>query len=360
MAEDYTSRLTLDSTAKASEPYTFQEARDLNFHSVKIDSFMWFKEQRALSEWDKYETFDNVTLQSIGYDPANRDHFEIQIITAEIKPEKVARGVDYARLFAKEWAPSVSAMKEYGRDAGDVFALGPDNGFNRRERVAVWRDDKSLLIVRAGYAQEEAARIEPQIAQFFGALKLDNELTDSIDGSMHWQELPSSGGTVYSARLPDGWKKLTQNSDPNPSYTGAMFTNSNDPDGNAAVSLFIFPTPKSDLSPTDEQLRQLAAKVVEIELQNLMPDVGYKLDQDVTFVPDEKVGDVDRGFIDIVTLQGSGQKIRAKTVLNVKKGIVAAVASVTAFPAAPTDVATMIHTDFVTRVIGDGLVDQLK
>ncbi|WP_149900669.1 hypothetical protein [Rhizobium rhizogenes] len=360
MAEDYTSRLTLDSTAKASEPYTFQEARDLNFHSVKIDSFMWFKEQRALSEWDKYETFDNVTLQSIGYDPANRDHFEIQIITAEIKPEKVARGVDYARLFAKEWAPSVSAMKEYGRDAGDVFALGPDNGFNRRERVAVWRDDKSLLIVRAGYAQEEAARVEPQIAQFFGALKLDNELTDSIDGSMHWQELPSSGGTVYSARLPDGWKKLTQNSDPNPSYTGAMFTNSNDPDGNAAVSLFIFPTPKSDLSPTDEQLRQLAAKVVEIELQNLMPDVGYKLDQDVTFVPDEKVGDVDRGFIDIVTLQGSGQKIRAKTVLNVKKGIVAAVASVTAFPAAPTDVATMIHTDFVTRVIGDGLVDQLK
>ncbi|MBO0131845.1 hypothetical protein [Agrobacterium burrii] len=360
MAEDYTSRLTLDSTAKASEPYTFQEARDLNFHSVKIDSFMWFKEQRALSEWDKYETFDNVTLQSIGYDPANRDHFEIQIITAEIKPEKVARGVDYARLFAKEWAPSVSAMKEYGRDAGDVFALGPDNGFNRRERVAVWRDDKSLLIVRAGYAQEEAARVEPQIAQFFGALKLDNELTDSIDGSMHSQELPSSGGTVYSARLPDGWKKLTQNSDPNPSYTGAMFTNSNDPDGNAAVSLFIFPTPKSDLSPTDEQLRQLAAKVVEIELQNLMPDVGYKLDQDVTFVPDEKVGDVDRGFIDIVTLQGSGQKIRAKTVLNVKKGIVAAVASVTAFPAAPTDVATMIHTDFVTRVIGDGLVDQLK
>ncbi|MQB13334.1 hypothetical protein DXT96_26220 [Agrobacterium sp. ICMP 6402] len=360
MAEDYTSRLTLDSTAKASEPYTFQEARDLNFHSVKIDSFMWFKEQRALSEWDKYETFDNVTLQSIGYDPANRDHFEIQIITAEIKPEKVARGVDYARLFAKEWAPSVSAMKEYGRDAGDVFALGPDNGFNRRERVAVRRDDKSLLIVRAGYAQEEAARVEPQIAQFFGALKLDNELTDSIDGSMHSQELPSSGGTVYSARLPDGWKKLTQNSDPNPSYTGAMFTNSNDPDGNAAVSLFIFPTPKSDLSPTDEQLRQLAAKVVEIELQNLMPDVGYKLDQDVTFVPDEKVGDVDRGFIDIVTLQGSGQKIRAKTVLNVKKGIVAAVASVTAFPAAPTDVATMIHTDFVTRVIGDGLVDQLK
>lgn len=121
MAEDYTSRLTLDSTAKASEPYGFEETKDLNFHSVKIDKFMWFKEKRALSEWDKYETFDNVTLQTIGYDPANRDHFEIQIITAEIKPEKVARGVDYARLFAKEWVPSVSAMKEYGRDAGDVL-----------------------------------------------------------------------------------------------------------------------------------------------------------------------------------------------------------------------------------------------
>lgn len=39
MAEDYTSRLTLDSTAKASEPYSFQEAKDLNFHSVKIDKF---------------------------------------------------------------------------------------------------------------------------------------------------------------------------------------------------------------------------------------------------------------------------------------------------------------------------------
>ncbi|MCA2373082.1 hypothetical protein ATU3B_15760 [Agrobacterium genomosp. 3 str. CIP 111-78] len=360
MAEDYTSRLTLDSTAKASEPYGFEETKDLNFHSVKIDKFMWFKEKRALSEWDKYETFDNVTLQTIGYDPANRDHFEIQIITAEIKPEKVARGVDYARLFAKEWAPSVSAMKEYGRDAGDVFALGPDNGFNRRERVAVWRKDKSLLIVRAGYAEEEAARVEPRIAQFFGALKLDNETTDSIDGAMHLEELPSSGGAAYSARLPDGWKKLTQNSDPNPSYTGAIFTNSNDPDGNAAVSLFVFPTPKSDLSPTDDQLRQLAAKVVEIELQNLMPDVGFKLDQDVSFVPGEKVGDVDKGFIDIVTLQGSEQKIRARTVLSFRKGVVAAVASLTAFPATPKDVATMIHTDFVTRTIGEGLVGQLK
>lgn len=91
-----------------------------------------------------------------------------------------------------------------------------------------------------------------------------------------------------------------------------------------------------------------------------MPDVGFKLDQDVSFVPGEKVGDVDKGFIDIVTLQGSEQKIRARTVLSFRKGVVAAVASLTAFPATPKDVATMIHTDFVTRTIGEGLVGQLK
>ncbi len=91
-----------------------------------------------------------------------------------------------------------------------------------------------------------------------------------------------------------------------------------------------------------------------------MPDVGFKLDEDVSFVPKEKIGDADKGFIDIVTLQGSGQKIRAKTLLSFKKGVVVAIASLTAFPATPTDIAAMIHTDFVTRTIGDGLVDQLK
>lgn len=360
MAEDYASRLKLDKNAEASEAFSVEGSKNLNFHAVKIDGVRWFNEDRTLSEWDTYSVFDKVELKSIGYDPSNRDHLEIQIISAEIKPEKVARGVDYARLFATESGASVSATKEYGRDAGDVFAIGPDNGFERRERVAVWRQDTSLLIIRASYAQDQAQRVEPEIAKFLGALKLDNKEADSIDGAMHSEQLPSSGHAAYSARLPDGWKKLSQNGDPNPSYTGAIFTNSNDPDGNSAVSLFVFPTPKADLAPTDDQLRQLAAKVVEIELQNLMPDVGFKLDEDVSFVPEEKIGDADKGFIDIVTLQGSGQKIRAKTLLSLKKGVVVAIASLTAFPATPTDIATMIHTDFVTRTIGDGLVDQLK
>lgn len=360
MAEDYASRLKLDKNAEASEAFSVKGSKNLNFHAVKIDGVRWFNEDRTLSEWDAYSVFDKVELKSIGYDPSNRDHLEIQIISAEIKPEKVARGVDYARLFATESGASVSAMKEYGRDAGDVFAIGPDNGFERRERVAVWRQDTSLLIIRASYAQDQAQRVEPEIAKFLGALKLDNKEADSIDDAMHLEQLPSSGRAAYSARLPDGWKKLSQNDDPNPSYTGAIFTNSNDPDGNSAVSLFVFPTPKADLAPTDEQLRQLAAKVVEIELQNLMPDVGFKLDEDVSFVPEEKIGDADKGFIDIVTLQGSGQKIRAKTLLSLKKGVVVAIASLTAFPATPTDIATMIHTDFVTRTVRDGLVDQLK
>ncbi|KAA3509183.1 hypothetical protein CPJ18_23220 [Agrobacterium rosae] len=360
MAEDYASRLKLDKNAEASEAFSVKDSKNLNFHAVKIDGVRWFNEDRTLSEWDAYSVFDKVELKSIGYDPSNRDHLEIQIISAEIKPEKVARGVDYARLFATESGASVSAMKEYGRDAGDVFAIGPDNGFERRERVAVWRQDTSLLIIRASYAQDQAQRVEPEIAKFLGALKLDNKEADSIDDAMHLEQLPSSGRAAYSARLPDGWKKLSQNDDPNPSYTGAIFTNSNDPDGNSAVSLFVFPTPKADLAPTDEQLRQLAAKVVEIELQNLMPDVGFKLDEDVSFVPEEKIGDADKGFIDIVTLQGSGQKIRAKTLLSLKKGVVVAIASLTAFPATPTDIATMIHTDFVTRTVRDGLVDQLK
>ncbi len=360
MAEDYASRLKLDKNAEASEAFSVKDSKNLNFHAVKIDGVRWFNEDRTLSEWDAYSVFDKVELKSIGYDPSNRDHLEIQIISAEIKPEKVARGVDYARLFATESGASVSAMKEYGRDAGDVFAIGPDNGFERRERVAVWRQDTSLLIIRASYAQDQAQRVEPEIAKFLGALKLDNKEADSIDDAMHLEQLPSSGRAAYSARLPDGWKKLSQNDDPNPSYTGAIFTNSNDPDGNSAVSLSVFPTPKADLAPTDEQLRQLAAKVVEIELQNLMPDVGFKLDEDVSFVPEEKIGDADKGFIDIVTLQGSGQKIRAKTLLSLKKGVVVAIASLTAFPATPTDIATMIHTDFVTRTVRDGLVDQLK
>ncbi|MCL6654807.1 hypothetical protein A6R70_21220 [Agrobacterium rubi] len=360
MAEDYTNSLKLDRNANASEPHTFDEVKDLNFHAARIDNFRWFKDEKPLSEWDKYSIFNSVKLRSIGYDPANRDHFEIQIISAEIKPGKVARGVDYARLFATEWGASVSAMREYGRDAGDVFAIGPDNGFERRERVAVWRCDNLLLVVRTSYAEEQAESVEPEVAKFLGALKLDTPLPDSIEGAMHWEELPSSGGTVYSARLPEGWTKLSKNSDPNPSYTGAIFTNSNDPDGNSAAALLMFPTPGKDLSPTDEQLRKLAAKVVEIELQNLMPDVGFKLDQDASFIPNEKTAEADRGFIDIVTLQGSEQKIRAKTVLSVKSGMVAVVASLTAFPDAPKEIATMIHTDFVTRTISDGLKNQLK
>ncbi len=360
MAEDYTSSLKLDRNANASDPHTFDEVKDLNFHAAKIDNFRWFKDEKPLSEGDKYSIFNSVKLRSIGYDPANRDHFEIQIISAEIKPDKVARGVDYARLFATEWGASVSAIREYGRDAGDVFAVGPDNGFERRERVAVWRYDNLLLVVRASYAEEQAESVEPEVAKFLGALKLDNEAPDSIDGAMHWEELPSSGGTVYSARLPKGWKKLSRNNDPSPSYTGATFTNSNDPDGNSAAALLMFPTPGKDLSPTDEQMRQLAAKVVEIELQNLMPDVGFKLDQDASFIPNEKTAEADRGFIDIVTLQGSEQRIRAKTVLSVKSGVVAVVASLTAFPNAPKEIATMIHTDFVTRTITDGLKNQLK
>lgn len=359
-AEDNVDHMALDKAARASEPYVVKGAERLNFHAVKLNNFVWSGENRTLSEWDEYGMFDKVSLRSTGYDPADPDHFQIQLISTEIKPETIARGVDYARLFAKEWSPSIEAIRERGRDAGDVTAVGADPGSNRRERVAAWRWDKLLLVARASYSADQADFVEPRIAQFFGTLKFDRPAQDSIEQSLRWEKLPPSSGTIYSAHVPEGWMKLRQSSAPSPSYTAALFTNSKDPNGNSAVGLFVFPTGRKGLAPTDEELRQFAAKIIDIELENLMPKVGYKLDQDVAFIPEEKLGDSERGYIDAVTLQGSGQRIRAKTVVSVKGDMIVAVASISAYPDGPAEVATMIHTDFVTRVLSDGLTKQLN
>ncbi|MGH7005919.1 MAG: hypothetical protein ACREIP_18385, partial [Alphaproteobacteria bacterium] len=143
---------------------------------------------------------------------------------------------------------------------------------------------------------------------------------------------------------------------------GTLFTDSKDPNGNAAVSVMFFPSDKSTLSPTDEQLRQLAATVVGIELENLLPKVGHSLDEEAVFTleDDEEIGDQNRGYIDAVTLQGSEEKIRAKTLLVVKGGLVTVIASLSAYPRTPSAIATMIHTDFVTQVATDDLREQLK
>ncbi|MGH7006477.1 MAG: hypothetical protein ACREIP_21230, partial [Alphaproteobacteria bacterium] len=224
MAEDNQEHLQLEKSSAASEAFSFPELPFLDFHSAKLEDFMWFPGQKPVSDLEKYGVFTSVTQQSVGYDPVNRDHLEIQVLTAEIKPEKVARALDYARLFVMEWAAAPSAMKSHGRDRGDVFAATAGNGFDRFERVGVWRRGTSLLVVRASYDQDQAAKAEPLIARFLGSLAFDQPAEDSVESSLQRVKLPADANADYSFRLPENWQKIAEDRGAGKPYSGTLFT----------------------------------------------------------------------------------------------------------------------------------------
>ena len=60
MAEDYASHLKLDKNAEASEAFSVEGSKNLNFHAVKIDGVRWFNEDRTLSV-----SYTHLTLPTI-------------------------------------------------------------------------------------------------------------------------------------------------------------------------------------------------------------------------------------------------------------------------------------------------------
>ena len=70
MAEGNPEHLLLEKSSTHSDVF-------LDFHSAKPGNFVWFLGQKpASNNMDKYGVFNSVTLQTLGYDPGNRDHLE--------------------------------------------------------------------------------------------------------------------------------------------------------------------------------------------------------------------------------------------------------------------------------------------
>jgi hypothetical protein len=299
----------------------------------------------------------------VGYVPVDRDRLEIQIYSAEIRVNKVASSLDYARLFSTVWASSPTEMKEDGINRGDVFAsAGSGTGFDRFERIGVWRRGSQLLVIRALYDRDHAAKAESMIAPFWGSLRFETTLDDPVEASFLPATLPVPSSTSLKFRIPANWKTYRKENNPNKQSSASIFTNAADEDSNSSVAVFSFSTEKIGVSPTDDQLRQFAATIVGIELENLLPKVGYDLKEETTYSLEgaETTGDQNHGFIDDVKLQGSEQKIRANTLLILKDQLLIVIASLCAYPSTPSAISTMIHTDFVTESITNDIRSQIK
>ena len=326
----------------------------------ELPEVMWFP-MDGDAGWRADPAFASVVKIAQGYAPLTRDRLEMTVFCARIVPEQVATGFDYARVVANLLAATESEGDARGRDNGDILARWARDGFDKHERIGTWRRGTHLVIVQASYDTDYAATAAPIVATLFGSLNVPVVPVDPVEQSLTTQPLPTGAGPDLQVQLPGNWDQLMTDGGGGKEFAAQSYLDRNDPAGNAAISVFRIDLPKAGLVPDEDQMRQLAAQLVDTQISTLLTPDDYRLDQEIALgePPGQQIGAATRTFVDTVTLADGVTQLGAKTVIMIGPQEVVAVGSITAYPGTDALRMVMMHTNYAVEVMKDSLRQQL-
>jgi hypothetical protein len=258
---------------------------DLDFVSVSPTNFIWNPSVTVPPELISAAMFSGFQERTIGYDPLNRDRFEIRLYTGRIFPDRVAVATDYGRLFGRVWTKKNFGVMAHNRDFGEVLGGDDSSGIMIVNRITVMRRGDELLVIRSKFHAEHFETYAKAMAEFIGSLQFTTpQASDSIvDTFAFVQQSVAPDLPMITYGVPGNWTRLDT---PAPNAMGGdlqVWIDSADPNRNGGA-LFATVPPQSavpdgeTITPVPQDMANLAGSFANVALENLLPGQAFRLE----------------------------------------------------------------------------------
>lgn len=284
MAEVKPDRLPL-TEAGADMPriaFEFADQLELAASTFSPPDFIWDDVDSVPPTFIEAGVFRSFTQRYVGYDPANRDRFEVSIYTVDLEPDRVAPAAGIASILASRWGPLNFGIKAHGINFGEVIGGDESSGEMILNRISVWRRGLKVLVIRQKLEAIQFDRYSEQISNIAGSLRFSSpDIPDPIvleksSGNLEFAK------TTFEFSLPPNWDRLKSDTGGTPVAT-EIWHDAADPNGNAAVMIFATPAEVEPLrgerpNPVpDQQMFDFAGTVARTLIENLLPDARLEL-----------------------------------------------------------------------------------
>lgn len=284
MAEAHQEKFSLIRSDAEVTEFEYAES-DLDFVTVSPENFIWNPSATVPPELIPAAMFSSLEERTIGYDPLNRDRFEIRIYTGRIFPDRVAVATDYGRLFGRIWTKQSFGVMSRNRDFGEVLGGDDSSGIMIVNRISVIRRGDEVLVIRSKFHAEHFETYAKAMAEFIGSIQFTTPMTSDpvVENFALLEQGVAPGLPVIAYGLPGNWTHIDVSA---PNALGGDFQlwiDSADPNRNGGA-LFAtvpaqLPVPDGEtVQPDPQDMANLAGSFANVALQNLLPDQPFRLE----------------------------------------------------------------------------------
>ena len=284
MADDAIDKMPLAVAPDAAPrmAFAFETAPALSATTLSPPEFLWDEVASVPMGFAEAGVFRSLTQSHVGYDPANRDRYEVSVYLAELEPDRVAPAAGIAVLLASQWGPLNFGIRAHDLGFGEVLGGNDASGEMIVNRISVWRRGLQVLIVRQKFEAAHFDSYGETIAQMAGSLRFEAPAAaDPVLAAVHHGQVTAEGVRL-AFRMPENWARLTAGATGTP-MAAEIWHDAADPNGNAAAMVMAAPAP-GPLAPgqrpaavPDQQMFDLAGTVAHVLIENLLPEAKLEL-----------------------------------------------------------------------------------
>lgn len=255
----------------------------LDFSTVVPERFIWTESDAVPPEFIPAAVFSDMRQVRIGYDPVERDRYEVRLYHATVFPDRLALASGYAQLLARVWGPRDFGTRRHDHAFGEVLGGDDSTGVMKINRISVLRRGTELLVIRQTFDADRFEDFAEDIARLVGSLTFDAQAqTSLVPGDAHRTVLPL-GRADFTTAFPAHWEKLSGPFDEGARGVYEFWHDAGDPGGNLAAMIASIPAQGGGdgggvpAGATFQDMVQGAGSLASLALENLLPGKEHSL-----------------------------------------------------------------------------------
>jgi len=284
MADDVADRFPL-AVASEGAPHVelaFGAAPALRASTFNPPGFVWDSTTSEPQTFAGAGVFTSFIRTHLGYDPSNRDRYEVTVYVADLEPDRVAPAAGIAVLLASQWGALNFGIHAPDSGFGEVLGGSDASGEMIVSRISVWRRGLQVLVLRQTFKASDFDTYRGVIAQVAGSLRFDTpSVVDPALAAVHKGRI-TAGSVLFDFRLPSNWSRLADGATGTP-MAAEVWYDAADPNGNAGAMVMAAPPAapvadgqRPDARP-DQHMFDLAATVARVLVENVLPGAQTEL-----------------------------------------------------------------------------------
>ncbi|MGH1330275.1 MAG: hypothetical protein ACRBBK_05290 [Paracoccaceae bacterium] len=284
MADAHTDKFSLVYSDAERRDFELEESA-LDFTTVVPEKFIWNTSSTIPPEFIPAALFSAFQERYIGYDPLNRDRFEVRIYTGRIFQDRVALAADYGGLFAISWGKLNFGIEAHDRDFGEILGGDNSSGIMIVNRISVFRRGDEILVIRSKFHAEHFKSYAADIAKFIGSIQFtEGPIVDPIESAFVETTQPvSPAAPAITYQLPGNWARLDVPQPEPKKGNYQLWFDKADPNGNGGILLTTIPplevVPEgAEIKPDPQEMIDFGAALANVALENMLPDKEFRLE----------------------------------------------------------------------------------